>query len=62
MKSKIVVVVSPLLVNLRERDQINCLSVIGVSAVNISSKGEVDRPSTESGSYSLVFASPGACF
>ena len=41
-----------------ERDQINYLTGIEVSAVNISSKGEVDRPSTESGSYSLVFGSP----
>ena len=45
-----------------ERDQINYLTGIGFSAVNISSKGEVDRPSTESGSYLLVFGSPGACF
>ena len=54
----IVVVVFPP-VSLRE--DLNHLTGFGVSAVNISSKGEVDPPSIESGSYWLVFGSPGAC-
>ena len=40
-------------------DHVNYLT--GVSAVNISSKGEVDHPSIQSGSYSLVFGSLEAC-
>ena len=51
----IVVVVSPL-VSLME-DQVQHLRSLGVSAVNISTKTEIDRSKIEKGEYSRMFCS-----
>ena len=54
----IVVVVSPL-VRLME-DQVQHLRSLGVSAVNISTKTEIDRSKIKKGEYSVVYGSPEA--